>query len=232
MGSSGHENRRADRRCPVEMSKLFWLTPSSKNTHTTNMKKTLSALAGASLLALVLATQAIATPISGSISFTGTPNFDATPISGASAIMGYNSARVAVGQQTGTYATVADLTAVVFSPFAFSPATQAVVPLWSFSSLGLTYSFSTSSMVAMFNAPLNIWNFGGNGVLSATGYDDTVGSWNFSAGQIGQSFYFGSAAAATAASVPDTGMTLALLALGLGLIGLKAHSQRTTGSVR
>lgn len=195
------------------------------------MKKTISALAGATLLALVLATQAIATPITGSISFNGTPNFNTLPISGATAIASYDSAWVAVDQQTGTYAAVPDMVPVVFSPFMFSPATQAVVPLWSFSSLGLTYSFSTTSMVAMFNEPLNIWNFGGSGVLSATGYDDTVGTWNLSAGQIGQSFYFGSAAAATAASVPDTGMTIALLALGLGLIGLKAHSQRSTGSI-
>lgn len=195
------------------------------------MKKIISALAGASLLALVLATQAIATPITGSISFNGTPNFDTTPINSATAIVSYNSAWVAVGQQTGTYASVPDMTPVVFSPFVFSPATQAVNPLWSFSSLGLNYSFSTTSMVAMFNEPLNIWNFGGSGVLSATGYDDTVGTWNLSAGQIGQSFYFGSAAAASANSVPDTSMTLALLALGLGLIGLKAYSQKTAGSI-
>ena len=190
------------------------------------MKKTLSALAGASLLALVLATQAVATPITGSISFNGTPNFDVLPIGAATAIASYDSAWVAVDQQTGIYAVVPDLTPVTFSPFAFSPATQAVNPLWSFASDGLTYSFSTTSMVAMFNEPLNIWNFGGSGIMHATGFDDTAGTWNFSAGQIGQSFYFGSAAAATASSVPDTGMTLALLALGLGLIGLKSYSQR------
>ena len=190
------------------------------------MKKTFSAFAGASLLALVLATHAIAVPITGSIAFNGTPNFNALPISASSSIIGYDSAWVAVDQQTGTYATVADLTPVVFSPFAFSPATQAVNPLWSFSSLGLTYSFTTTSMVAMFNAPLNIWNIGGKGVLRATGYDDTVADWNFSTGQIGQSFYFGSAAAAIPASVPDNGLTILMFGLGLGLVGLKGFSRR------
>lgn len=190
------------------------------------MKKILSTFAGASLLAFVLVTNAIATPITGSVSFNGTPNFNALPIGSATSVVSYDSAWVAVGQQTGIYTAVADLTPVVFSPFAFSPATQSVNPLWSFSSLGLTYSFSTTSMVAMFNAPLNIWNLGGKGILRATGYEDTVGEWNFSTGQIGQSFYFGSAAAAVPAGVPDGGMTVLMLGLGLGLVGLKSYSRR------
>lgn len=189
------------------------------------MKKLISYLAGASLLAFVLATQAVATPITGSISFNGTPNFNALPIGGATGIISYDSAAVAVDQQTGIYTSVPNMTPVVFSPFVFSPATQAVVPLWSFSSLGSTYSFSTTSMVAVYNSALKIWNFGGNGILRATGYDDTVGEWNFSAGQIGQSFYFGSAAAATS-SVPEGGMTVLMLGLGLGLVGLKSFSRR------
>ena len=189
------------------------------------MKKILSTLAGASLLAFVLVTQAVATPITGSIAFNGAPNFNILPIGSATGIISYDSASVAVGQQTGIYTAVPDMTPVVFSPFAFSPATQAVNPLWSFSSLGSTYSFSTTSMVAMYNSALKIWNIGGSGILRATGYDDTVGEWNFSAGQIGQSFYFGSAAAATS-TVPEGGLTVLMLGLGLGLIGLKSFSRR------
>lgn len=190
------------------------------------MKNKISLFAGASVLALLLATQAIAIPITGSISFNGTPNFNALPIANATGIMSYDSAWVAVDQQSGTYASVANLTPVVFSPFVFSPATQAVTPLWSFASLGKTYSFTTTSMVAMFNEPLNIWNFGGKGILHATGFDDTVGDWNFSTGQIGESFYFGSAAAAAGKAVPDSGMTVVLLGLGLGLMGLTGLSRR------
>ena len=189
------------------------------------MKKLISSLAGASLLAFVLVTQAVATPITGSIAFNGAPNLNSSSIGTATGIVGYDSGWVAVGQQTGIYTAVADLTPVVFSPFVFSPATQAVAPLWSFSSLGSTYSFSTTSMVSFYNASLKIWNFGGNGILRATGYDDTVGEWNFSTGQIGQSFYFGSAAAATP-SVPENGLTVLMLGLGLGLIGLKSFSRR------
>ena len=188
------------------------------------MKKILSLFAGTSLLAFALVTHAVATPITGSISFNGTPNFNVSSISDATSIISYDSAWVAVGQQTGIYTAVENLTPVVFSPFMFSPTTQAVSPLWSFSDLDITYSFSTTSMVAMFNESLNIWNYGGSGILHATGYDDTVGSWNLSAGQIGQSFYFGSAAAA-GNSVPDGGMTVLMLGLGLGLIGLKRFSR-------
>jgi len=186
------------------------------------MKKTLYSFAGASLLTLVLVTHAIAIPITGSISFNGTPNFNILPISAATAITSYDSAWVAVGQQTGLYTAVPNLFPVTFSPFTFSPATQAINPLWTFMYGDLTYSFRTTSTEADYNAALHIWNFGGNGVLHITGFDDTVGAWNFSTGQIGQSFYFGSAAAA-APTVPDGGMTVSLL--GLGLIGMVGFSR-------
>ncbi len=179
-------------------------------------------------MALAVATHVIASPITGSIAFNGTPNFDILPIADATAILSYDSGRVAVGQQTGIYTAVADLTPVIFSPFVFSPATQAINPLWSFTSGLNTYSFATTSVTAMFNPTLNIWNYGGKGILSATGYDNTSAEWNFSAGQIGQSFYFGSAAAAVGNSVPDGGMTLMMLGLGLvGLVGLKRFFPQT-----
>lgn len=185
------------------------------------MKKTLSSSAGALLLALVfVTTHAVADPITGSLSFNGAPNFNVVPISAATAITSYDSATVAVGQQTGVYAAVPDMFPVTFSPFTFSPATQLINPLWTFDYLGLTYSFNTTSTVADFNAALNIWNFGGNGILHVTGFDDTAGAWNFSAGQIGQSFYFGAATAATGNSVPDGGMTVLLLGFGLSLVGM------------
>lgn len=191
-----------------------------------NMKYTsLRSFAGASLLALGLATSAVAIPITGSISFNGTPNFDSSPLSGATAILSYDSAYIAFIQQTGDYASLPNLLPVTFSPFVFSPPTQSVNPLWTFDYDGLTYSGRTTSMVSSFNAASNIWNFGGSGVLSITGYDDTVADWNFSAGRIGNSFYFGSAAAAVAPPVPDTGGTMLLLGLGLGGIVIAGRSR-------
>jgi hypothetical protein len=171
-------------------------------------------LAGASLLALGLVTSAVAVPITGSISFTGSPIFNSSPISGATEITGYNSAYIAVDQQTGDYAALPDLFPVTFNPFVFSPPDQTVSPLWTFDYDGRTYSAWVTSMVSSFNAALKIWNFGGSGYLSITGFENTAAEWNFSAGQIGGADYFGSAAAAIQ-TVPDTGATLLMLAGGL-----------------
>ncbi len=174
-----------------------------------------------------LATSAVAIPIDGSISFNGTPNFDSSPLSSATGILSYNSAYIAFIQQTGDYASLPNLLPVTFSPFIFDPPTQSVNPLWMFEHDGLTYSARTTSMVSSFNETSNIWNFGGRAILSITGYDDTPADWNFSAGRIGNSFYFGSAAAADAPPVPDTGGTMLMLALGLGGVMIAGRSRQS-----
>jgi hypothetical protein len=185
----------------------------------------LRSFAGASLLALGLVTSAVADTISGSISFNGVPIFSSTPISDATEITGYEAAYIAVGQQTGDYAGLPDLLPVTFSPFVFSPPDQTVSPLWTFDYDGRTYSAWVTSMVSSFNAALNIWNFGGTGYLSITGFEDTAAVWNFSAGQIGDSQYFGSAVAALPPSVPDSGATLLMLAGGLSGLMLAARAR-------
>jgi len=187
----------------------------------------LRSFAGASLLALGLVTSAVASPITGSISFNGTPNFDDSPLSDATEIISYNSAHIAFIQQTGDYASLPNLLSVTFSPFMFAPPDQTVSPLWSFEHDGLTYSGSVTSMISSFDANSNIWNYGGGMVLSITGYDDTLADWNFSAGRIGDSFFFGSAAAAldVPPSVPDNSGTTMMLALGLGCAVLVGRSR-------
>src|SRR6185369_10413664 len=134
--------------------------------------------AGASLLAFALVTSALATPITGSIAFNGTPNFNTSTLETATEITSYNSSYVAFIQQTGDYSSVPNFLPVTFSAFTFAPATQSVNPLWSFDFAGKTYSARATSMVSTFNPLLNIWNFGGTGVLSITGFDDTVADWN------------------------------------------------------
>lgn len=187
----------------------------------------LRSFAGASLLALGLVTSAVAIPITGSISFNGTPNFNSTPLPSATGIVGYDSAYIAFIQQTGDYALLPNLLPVTFNSFMFSPPDQSVDPLWTFDYEGNTYSGSILSMVSSFNANANIWNFGGTMMLSITGYDDTLADWNFSAGQIGNSFYFGSAAAAieTPVNVPESSGTTMLLAIGLGCMVIAGRSR-------
>ncbi|HEY8996192.1 MAG TPA: hypothetical protein VIM71_16115 [Lacunisphaera sp.] len=186
-------------------------------------------LAGILLLALGLAGSVSATPITGSIAFNGTPNFDDSPLSNATGITGYDFAYTAFIQQTGDYASLPNFLPVTFYPFIFSPPDQSVVPLWSFSHAGLTYSASITSMVSNFNAALNIWNFGGSGILSITGFEDTAAAWNFSTGQIGNAYFFGSAWAAIGnpPSVPDSGGTLLMVALGLACMTFVSQSTLT-----
>jgi len=188
---------------------------------------TIRSFAGITLLSLGLVTSAVAIPITGSISFNGTPNFNNAPLSAATGITAYDSARIAFEQQTGDYSSLPNLMNVSFSPFVFAPPTQSVNPLWTFDYSGRTYSARTTSMVSSFNAISNIWNFGGTAILSITGLDDTLADWNFSTGQIGQSYFFGSAAAARATTntVPETNGTLALLALGLGCLVIVGRSR-------
>jgi hypothetical protein len=188
---------------------------------------TIRSFAGITFLALGLVTSAVAIPITGSISFNGTPNFNNAPLSAATGITTYDSGKIAFEQQTGDYSALPSLMNVTFSPFVFAPPTASINPLWNFSHLGLDYSLRTTSMASAFNAVSNIWNFGGTGILSITGFEDTLADWNFSTGQIGQSFFFGSAAAARATTntVPETNGTLALLALGLGCLVIVGRSR-------
>jgi hypothetical protein len=185
--------------------------------------------AGASLLALILVvTSAKAVPVTGSISFYGTPIFDDPSLADATEIVGFGSAYVALGQQTGDFASVPDSLPVTFSSFKFSPPDETVSPLWTFEYDGLTYSAWTTSMTSSFNAELNIWNFGGSAVLRITGYEDTPAEWNFSAGQVGDSHFFGSATASVGASlVPDSGATMLMLILGLAGMVYADRARRT-----
>lgn len=155
---------------------------------------------------------ASADPITGSISFIGTPTFDNDNLADATSFTVIDHARVSPDQQTGDYAAVANNHPVTFTAFRFVPPTPSLTPLWTFDAGGLTYSFDATSMISSYNADLDIWNIGGRGIAHITGFDDTYGTWNFSAGKAGDSFYFGSAMVAT--GVPDGASTAALLTAG------------------
>lgn len=182
--------------------------------------KFLSKLALASA-ALLLPRFANASPITGSIGFNGTPVFNSSPISGATGVTGYTFAYVAPGQQTGDYASVPNFTGVTFAPFSFSDAT--IAPLWSFSSGGLAYTFNATSVTANYDSVTNLWNLGGQGLAKITGFEDTVGTWNFSAGNQGASYTFLSNAAM---KVPDAGSSALLVIVGLTVFGLAARRRQ------
>lgn len=151
-----------------------------------------------------------AAPISGDIGFTGNVSFDA-PIGTATEITGYSLVFVTGGSQSGSYSAVPDYTWADWTPFVFNPPAASVIPLWTFTLGGITYSFDATSIVVQKQIE-NELLLTGTGVASITGYDNTPGTWTFNAGGPGTLFSF---TAGTSVRAPDGGATIALLGLGL-----------------
>ena len=164
--------------------------------------------------------QAQAVPVTGAISFGGdfAPNTGdlntATSISFSSFIFATSV--------SGSYSSVPtfDLSlGIIHNSVTFDPFTAPVTPLWSFSYLGLTYSFDLLSLT--FDRGPDTLTLDGSGTLkiSGGGYDDTPGSWIMTLNQADGTFSFSSSNGALAA-VPDGGMTVVMLGLGLCGIGI------------
>lgn len=159
-----------------------------------------------------------AVPINGAISFDG----------GYALVGGANflsasaanilTASVTPGQATGTYASLNGGYAFsgpdTFGPIQVNPTPVTVIPLWQFTTGGITYSFDATS-VSLLVKTANIYAIEGYGVANVTGFDATPGYWNVTLNRAGASFSFSSSAA-----VPDGGMTLILLGTALTAMGL------------
>jgi hypothetical protein len=180
----------------------------------TSFLKTISALA----LAMLTAVAAVATPIQGEINFNsgGFITTDTGNLGTATAISAFPTVKVS-DDPTGVYAGTAG-NVVAFTPFSF--AAGSVTPLWSFTVGLVTYSFdATSIIVNTQNA--NFLNLIGSGVAHVTGYTDTVGKWSLTSTTQGSKFTFGAST-----SVPEGGLTAAMLGLGLLGLGLAARRQK------
>jgi hypothetical protein len=129
--------------------------------------------------------------------------------------------------ETGVYSGVPTLTSVTFNGFQFNPPVASVTPLWTFTVGGVTYTFDATSVSDSYNATLNEWDIGGSGMVMATGYDTTPGTWNVNLSQSGASIVFDSSAASTASiAVPDGGSTLLLLGGGFICVAGLARRKR------
>lgn len=178
----------------------------------TSLLKTISAIA----LAMLTATAAVATQIQGEINF-GSSGYITTntgSLATATAITAFPVIKVS-DNPTGTYAGTAGA-GVTFTPFVF--AAGSVTPLWSFVQAGITYSFDATSIVIDQQNTFFL-NLKGSGIAHVTGYADTVGSWTLTSTGTTSKFTFGAST-----SVPEGGLTAAML--GLGLLGLGLAARR------
>ena len=174
--------------------------------------------------------QAIPTPISGAISFSGTSSIDASSFVTATRFTSFQDVFVGApsalsGDYTGTSGA-----AVTVTPFIWAPPTAStpINPLWTFMSGGLSYSFNLSVLHQDTVSPDGLLLSGlGTARITGPGVDklDTSGSWSFSAQSLGLStFTFSSTTMVPPVSVPEAGTTLGMLGgvlLGLGLMSRK-----------
>lgn len=136
--------------------------------------------------------------IEGSLSFAGVPVLNG-PVGSATAITSFSSA-VVTSSQPGSFAGLGGVVAV-WSSFPFAPAVAPVVPLWTLSTNGLTYSFDATSVQLDFQNT-NFIDIHGSGIAHVTGYADTPGTWSIGISQIGSNSTFAAFTSVSATNLP------------------------------
>ena len=187
--------------------------------------KTLSLLSATLILGASLCQQAQATPITGSIAFSGT----ATAVMGPPTVITPNNPWLVVAG-TGDYAVpgiVPALTMATFAPISYTGTgvgavlTAAVSPLWTFAVGPTTFLFNLSTLTSATTilGPLSSVAMSGTGVATITGRTATVGTWALSGSGMGGALTFAFSTTTTSGqAVPEGGLTIAFL--GSALVGL------------
>jgi hypothetical protein len=170
-----------------------------------------------------------AAPISGSISFFGSSMASGPSGLGTTSITFASNWNFVTG--TGTYSSILSLTPATFNNFSFTgdgtavSLTAPVPSLWSLSSGGNSYSFDLLSLGDGHVEQGSI-AFTGSGLLHATGFDDTIGSFAMSG--TGNDFVY-TLSFVTNTAVPEatTLIPVAVLALGAILLELRRRRRAT-----
>lgn len=185
----------------------------------TNMKNIFKFAGGAAVI-LALAQTLQAVPVTGAIGFTGRVTFDTQSAGTATEVV--NWVNPVVNGTMGSFTSAANGSAVnFFAPYFFNT----VVPINSFWSVGgFTFQLLSSVVTAQNTVPNGYVSVNGIGIVSGNGYTPTPLSWSFtsqdpSVTRNPTTFTF-SASSASLGSVPDGGMTVALLGAGLFCVGL------------
>jgi len=188
--------------------------------------KTIPTMCAAALCAVVLAgPSARANAITGSIGFGASGVTINSPT--LATATSFSVASPFVTTRDGTYLAVPMFySAVTFNGFTFHPPVASITPLWTFDIGSTVYIFDATSDSSVWNASLDSWEIGGNGIAMITGYTPTYGTWNVNLSETDASFVFDSSAGPTGVPVvPDGGSSMALLGcafLGLGIVGRKS----------
>lgn len=187
-------------------------------------------------------TTAVIKILLGSLLVTGAAN--AAPITGSINIASFadnafnvnyvtNTVTFGPGNASGTNAIVTNASGsysgligfppvgVHYNSFVYSPFVGPINPLWVTTTGAPTSSFSLTSITFIDEIVGSSLTLTGLGIAKVAGFDDTVGSWSFTATQNGTTFGWDSINS-PAPRVPDGGATLALLGVSvLGLGGMR-----------
>ncbi|HNZ76851.1 MAG TPA: VPDSG-CTERM sorting domain-containing protein [Verrucomicrobiota bacterium] len=182
------------------------------------MKSNIVKYFAVAVAAFGLAISAHAVKITGEINMAGSVTLDSSWLGTANGVTGFGPVVVGVAP-TGDFAGTAGAS-VSWSTFSWNPPSTPVIPLWTFTSGPLTYSFDLLSL-SVAQQDNSFLNLIGWGTLKITGFEDTVGTWSFTIPNAGggrhANFDFTFANSQNAV-VPDGGMTAMLL--GAALSGL------------
>ncbi len=176
--------------------------------------KTLSVLAAVLAGCALLCQQAQAGLMAGSIEFGGLCALDNPSLGSALGVTAWGT--VKVGVATGDFATFVNSgdVAAFHAPWRFN-LINPIPGFWSVD--GFTFNLNTSSVQSQDNTFLEVV---GAGVVSGNGFDPTAGTFSFAiTGSNGTRVFDFSAESTT---IPDGGMTLALLGIAMsGVEGLR-----------
>jgi len=156
-------------------------------------------------------------PISGTISFSGTSMASGPSGQGVTTVSFADNWSFVAG--TGIYSSILPGTPAAFNSFSFTgdgtsvSLTAPVVSLWSLTFAGNTYSFDLLSLTNG-HVEQGAMGFTGAGLLHATGYDDTLGSFSMSG--TGNDFTY-TLSFVTVSAVPEATSLIPIAVLMIGV---------------